>query len=61
MYHVAYNTITGEIIMTIRGNHLKRCVARNERWNRKHGYPHGKWVFAHGVNAKSRIFARLAA
>lgn len=57
--HIAYNTLTGEVMMTNRANHLKRWVARTERWNIAHGYGTGKWVFAHGNNAIDRITAKV--
>lgn len=45
--HIAYNTTTGEVLMCERGNALKRRVEREKRWNVAHGFPSGKWVFAH--------------
>ena len=45
--HIAYNTTTGEVLTTTTGNALKRRVEREKRWNIAHGYPAGKWHFAH--------------
>ena len=55
MKHVAYNIETGEIITASRSNHLKRCVKRNNGWNATHGYPIGKWLFAHNKQGIDRI------
>ena len=30
--HQAYNTFSGEVLTTTNGNHLKRCVARLNRY-----------------------------
>lgn len=58
MNHVAYNTITGEIIACSTSNALKRRIARNTAWDVAHGYGYGKWVFTHkgidGLCAKVR-------
>ncbi len=59
MKHVAYNLITGEVITSNTGNELKRCVERNERWNRTNNFGKGKWVFAHGANAFDKIRNRI--
>lgn len=45
--HVAMNIKTGEILETINGNHLKRCVAIT---NRANGFK-GEWIFGHGKDA----------
>jgi hypothetical protein len=45
--HIAYNAITGEVITTNNGRHLKRLVAKANRWAIKYGYPTGKWFFSH--------------
>ena len=56
--HVAYNTITGEVLACSTANALKRRVARNTAWDVAHGYGYGKWVFTHkgidGLCAKVR-------
>lgn len=57
--HIAYNLITGEVIMTTRGNHLKRLVARDERWNIANGYGKGKWGFAHGSDCEQKMAKKL--
>lgn len=57
--HIAYNLITGEVLMTTRGNHLKRWVARNQAWDIAHGYDKGKWVFAHGADCQERIAKKV--
>ena len=46
--HAAYNITTGEVLTSNHANHLRRRVKRNESWNIEHGYPAGRWVFAHG-------------
>ena len=46
--HIAYNSTTGEVIMTTRGNHLKRKVKKSNAWAIRYDYPVGKWRFAHG-------------
>lgn len=45
--HVAYNTATGEVLMTTTGNALKRRVKETNAWAIRYGYPVGKWQFAH--------------
>jgi hypothetical protein len=57
--HIAYNLITGEVIMTTRGNHLKRLVARNERWNVANGYGTGNWRFIHGADCEQKMAKKL--
>ena len=59
--HIATNLVTGEVMMTNRANHLKRWVARTERWNIAHGYGKGEWVFAHGTNAYDRLHNKATA
>ena len=58
MNHVAYNTITGEIIACSTANTLKRHVARLNAWAVANGFDYGKWVFTHkgidGLCAKVR-------
>lgn len=58
--HIAYNIVTGEVITTTRGNHLKRLVARNQAWDIAHGYGKGKWMFAHGSDCEEKMSRRLA-
>ena len=57
--HIAYNLLTGEVLMSTRSNHLKRWVARTSAWDIANGYGKGKWVFAHGQDAESRIAAKV--
>lgn len=38
--HVAFNTLTGEILMSVTANALKRSV-------KLHAEDGGKWIFAH--------------
>ena len=38
--HVAYNTVTGEILMSVTANALKRFV-------KAHSEDGGRWIFAH--------------
>ena len=56
--HIAYNLVTGEVLETNHANHLKRWVNRISFWDKKHGYPTGKWVFAHGKDAQERVLKR---
>ena len=60
MQHAAYNLITGEVLVTSRSNHLKRWVARTNRWDIAHGYGAGRWVFAHGANWRDKLASKLA-
>jgi hypothetical protein len=57
--HIAYNLNTGEVIMTQRGNQLKRLVARNERWNIINGYGTGNWRFVHGADCEQKMAKKL--
>jgi hypothetical protein len=57
--HIAYNLKTGEVIMTTRGNHLKRLVARTQRWDVTNGYGKGKWGFAHGSDCEQKMAKKL--
>ena len=57
--HIAYNLITGEVIMTSRVNNLKRWVARDERWNIANGYGKGKWRFVHGADCEQKMAKKL--
>ena len=57
--HIAYNTLPGEVLMTNRANHLKRWVARTERWNIANGYGKGKRVFAHGTNCENKLATKV--
>lgn len=57
--HAAYNLVTGEVMMTSRANHLKRWVARTERWNIANGYGKGKWRFVHGSDFEQKIAKKL--
>ena len=59
MKHIAMNIITGEIMETRSGNHLKRCVAIAERYNRKYWGEKGKWIFAHGSKAEEKLAAKV--
>ena len=52
MRHVAYNKDTGEVICATRSNHLKRMVAYACSWDKKFGYPTGRWVFSHNGKPK---------
>ena len=47
MKHVAYNIDTGEVRMCPTGNQLKRALKRANAWDKAHGYPVGRWIFAH--------------
>ena len=53
--HAAANRITGEVLTSNHGNHLKRRVAQVERWNLRHGYGAGEWVFAHGKDWQAQL------
>ena len=57
--HIAYNIITGDVIMTACGNHLKRYIARTDRWNIATGYDKGKWRFVHGTNCEQKMAKKL--
>lgn len=57
--HIAYNTLTGEVLMTNRANHLKRWVARTERWNIANGYGKSKWRFVHGTDCENKLAKKL--
>lgn len=59
--HAAANTITGEVLTCNHGRHLKRRVAQIERWNLRHGYGSGKWVFAHGSDWGAKLGQKFAA
>lgn len=48
--HIAYNTVTGEVLMCCTGNSLKHWVQRTNNWNKQNGYPIGKWTFSHTGN-----------
>lgn len=61
MKHAAYDLTTGEVLSANRANHLKRCVARTDRWNTAHGYPIGKWVFIHGANWEAKLATKIGA
>lgn len=47
--HCAYNVVTGEIKSSTRSNHLKRWVARDTHYDRKHYHAKGagQWRFCH--------------
>lgn len=53
--HAAANLITGEVLTSNHGRHLKRRVAQIERWNVIHCYGSGKWVFAHGSDWGAKL------
>lgn len=55
--HWAYNLETGEVLGSSTGNALRRHVARNVRWNIRHGYGAGKWRFYHGAYEGLRLRA----
>ena len=57
--HAAFNLITGEVLTTNHGRHLKRRVAQVERWNLQHGYGAGKWVFAHGNDWREKTRRKI--
>ena len=57
--HVAYNLETGEVLTTNHSNHLKRWVARVNRWNVAHGYSAGRWVFVHSADWYHVLSAKL--
>ena len=59
MKHIAMNITTGEVMETNSGNHLKRCVAIAEHYNRKYWNAKGKWIFAHGSNAHEKLAAKV--
>lgn len=61
MVHAAMNITTGEVLTSPHGNTLKRRVAKNERWNRAHGYGKGEWVFAHGSDWQTKFANKLKA
>lgn len=54
MTHLAFNTTTGEILITNRANQLKRWVARHtandKAWavTNNETLPPYRWTFAHG-------------
>ena len=50
--HAAYNVNTGEIMNAERGNHLKRCVAIEERYNREVYGEKGQWRWCHDYGRK---------
>lgn len=45
--HVAYNLTTGEVLMSLTANALKRHVARHTASCRAWGEPASVWVFSH--------------
>ena len=57
--HAAYNLVTGEVYTTNRGRYLKRRVAQVERWNLRHGYGAGKWIFVHGNDWQEKLAAKI--
>jgi len=59
--HVAYNIDTDEIITSNHSNHLKRLVKQNNKWNREHELPTGRWLFAHNKQGVERIRRQIDA
>lgn len=53
--HFAYNLETLEVLGNTKGSALKRAVKWHQHYARKYGEPVGKWVFAHGADAYTRI------
>ena len=60
--HWAVNTATGEVLGSTTGSQLKRHVRHNVRWDVRHGYGAGRWLFFHCTEAqmRERYQARLA-
>ena len=56
--HAAYNLETLEIMTSSQGNHLKRMVSIARYYDRKNGYPSGRWIFAHGKKALENVCAK---
>lgn len=54
--HVAINIETGEVLSCTSVNGLKRHIAHMTRWNVRHGYSTGRWMFAHGSNAWDKLY-----
>lgn len=50
--HAAYNVKTGELITCNHGNHLKRAVALDERFNREVYNQPGEWRWCHDFGRK---------
>ena len=50
--HTAYNITTGEFINSPHGNHLKREVARTEKFNREYYGVHSQWRWSHDFGKK---------
>ena len=59
--HAAANIITGEVLTSNHRNALRRRVAQIERWNLRHGYGSGRWVFAHGSDWGSKLGQKFIA
>lgn len=57
--HAAFNLVTGEVLTTNHANHLKRWVARNNRWSMQAGQPVGCWVFAHGKDWSEKLVNKV--
>ena len=53
--HWAICPETGEVLGCSSGNGLKRHLAHRIRWNVRHGYGAGKWVFFHGSEEALRM------
>ena len=53
--HVAINIETGEVLSCTSVSGLKRHIAHITRWNVRHGYSAGRWIFAHGSNAQEKL------
>jgi hypothetical protein len=57
--HCACNIETGEVIVCLSGNNLKRLVKRTNRLYVKQGYSVGKWIFAHGADFRPLLEKKL--
>lgn len=57
--HAAANLVTGEVLTTNHSSYLKRRVAQIERWNIRHGFGSGRWVFAHGSDWRKKLEAKI--
>lgn len=59
--HYAFNLTTEEMYACTTGNRLKRVVSASEWYDRKHGEKPGKWIFAHGTNARAKLSEKINA
>ena len=61
MKHMAMNVKTGEVLICEKGNHLKRAVARTNRFNGTYYGVAGEWIFTHGRDCEAKMAAKWEA